>query len=65
MATYNVITKQLAYTAADERLVSNVKNLFAAMAEYDGDEQARTDAKTAANAAGHCLERIAKQRNGK
>lgn len=65
MASLNLLSKKFTYSAADERLISNARNLFAAVAEYDADQQARTDAKTASNAAQHVLEHITRQRNGK
>lgn len=62
MASLNLLSKKFTYSAADERLISNARNLFAAVAEYDADKQARADATTAYNAAQHVLEHIARAR---
>jgi hypothetical protein len=63
MASLNVVTKKFSYTAADERLVTNYRNLVSAMAEHD--KAVQQDATTSFNSAAHVLKHIQAARNGK
>lgn len=62
MASFNVVSKKLTYTAADERLVENFRRLASAMAEYEGEMEVKQSATTAYNAAQHVLAHVKKQR---
>jgi len=60
MPTFNPVSKKFSYTAADLNLIEKARRLFSAMAEYDGNHDAKRDATSAFNAAQHCLEHVKK-----